>query len=255
MPLKKGYSKKTISENIARMRREGYPATQAVAAAMSTARKAFKRSHSGGMRAGPKKKNPGRLGDRNRTNLYVVTALHWPQPGKKGKLYLWDGAALRAGKEGRKRAVLYPTQAMAGHVARQVMRKLEERGISMYVVVAGNGALQGMRSNIQMAIRNRNPVPASKYEKIRKATELYRDFTGMEPQHIEEVDVKPVDVGIKIGSLDAIAYTTKRNGKTESYAHEFKRASRPLLGVSHDGKTILTSGGSFRFTDRGFVDR
>lgn len=37
MPLAKGKSKKTISSNIARLRREGYPGKQAVAIAYSEA--------------------------------------------------------------------------------------------------------------------------------------------------------------------------------------------------------------------------
>ena len=43
MPLKKGSSKKTIGKNISEMIRAGHPKKQAVAAAMSTARKSKKK--------------------------------------------------------------------------------------------------------------------------------------------------------------------------------------------------------------------
>lgn len=43
MPLKKGKSKKVISENIREMIASGHPQKQAVAAALNTARKSKKR--------------------------------------------------------------------------------------------------------------------------------------------------------------------------------------------------------------------
>lgn len=43
MPLKKGSSKESISENIARLMREGYPKKQAIAIAMSKAGKSWKK--------------------------------------------------------------------------------------------------------------------------------------------------------------------------------------------------------------------
>lgn len=91
-------------------------------------------------------------------------------------------------------------------------------------------------------------------QKLRRAKKLYRDFTGHDPDSIEEIDMPESDIAICVGTVDGILYSTVRDGEAESYIHEFDVHARPLLCVTHDGQAIVILGGGFSFTDAGFVD-
>lgn len=102
--------------------------------------------------------------------------------------------------------------------------------------------------------RVNNPVPPSKYAKMKEAIERFREFTGYDPQQYDVFEITP-DVALKIGELDGVLYTTIRDGKQESYIHKFKKKSRPLLAVSYDGTQLYILGGGYEFTERGIVDK
>lgn len=90
---------------------------------------------------------------------------------------------------------------------------------------------------------------------IEKAADLYRRFSGHEPESIGSVNLPAQPkTGIVIGTMDGIMYTTVRDGVEEKYIHRFAKRSRPLFVVSPDGKQIFVIGGSFDFTERGIVD-
>ena len=69
------------------------------------------------------------------------------------------------------------------------------------------------------------------------------------------VNEREPKVGLVIGKLDGVLYTTVRDGKRESYIHEFRARSRPLLAASSDGTQLRIVGGRFEFTDAGIEDR
>lgn len=95
---------------------------------------------------------------------------------------------------------------------------------------------------------------ARRQRALDEAKQLYRDFTGMEPDAVDEVSIPDVDAAVCVGTVDGILYTTTRDDEEESYIHEFSRNARPLLCVSHDGQAMVILGGGFTFTDAGFVD-
>lgn len=100
--------------------------------------------------------------------------------------------------------------------------------------------------------RRTNPTQASESA---SAAELYRKFTGHEPESLGEIELRPLPKSAAcIGTCDGILYTTVRDGVTEKYIHKFKAKDKPLFCVSPDGKQLLLVGGNYEFGERGIVD-
>jgi hypothetical protein len=91
---------------------------------------------------------------------------------------------------------------------------------------------------------------------IQAASNLYERFTGHTPESVGKIKLPPMPkVGVVIGEIDGVMYTTVRDGVEEKYIHKFSRRSKPLFVVSPDGKQIFLVGGQYNFTERGIVDQ
>jgi hypothetical protein len=100
-----------------------------------------------------------------------------------------------------------------------------------------------------------NPAPRQN-EELEKAAKKLQDFSGHPVQHLESAYSRSSQkTGLIIGELDLVGYRAKRDGKTERYGHHFRKASRPLLAVTSDGKQLHIVGGRYEFTEAGIEDR
>ena len=102
--------------------------------------------------------------------------------------------------------------------------------------------------------RKGNPVGPTQRE-VELAAGRFKDFTGHDAEHVDKVRLPRPKVGLVIGEMDGVLYTTVRDGKQEKYIHEFRKKSRPLLVSSHDGDSLHIIGGEYEFTERGIEDR
>jgi hypothetical protein len=109
-----------------------------------------------------------------------------------------------------------------------------------------------------------NPVPPSTRaglsrvtrSALEKAKSLYERFSGHDAVEVGTIRVPDMPaVGVAIGEVDGILYTTVRDGVTEKYIHKFAKRDRPLFVVDSTGKTLYLVGGNYTFTERGIVDR
>jgi hypothetical protein len=83
---------------------------------------------------------------------------------------------------------------------------------------------------------------------------LFKTFHGREPRPSEIVLVKPAGdegaLALVVGSALSLGYRALGDGK--SYYHEFA-STLPKVCVTGDGKQVFLVGGSYTFTDRGFI--
>lgn len=83
----------------------------------------------------------------------------------------------------------------------------------------------------------------------------YREFTGHEPATLDIIDLPETDVDAwRLGQMTAIAYKTRRDGKTEHYIHEFKSGYGPDIHIANQGRDVYLTDMKARVTEKGFED-
>jgi hypothetical protein len=113
-----------------------------------------------------------------------------------------------------------------------------------------------MSGRVPPSSRAKSRRPISHDAEIKRAARLFERFTGHEAEEVGRVKVPAIPkVGVIVGDLDGVLYTTVRDGITERYIHEFAKRDKPMLVVSPDGKSIHVIGGRYTFTERGIVDK
>ena len=91
---------------------------------------------------------------------------------------------------------------------------------------------------------------------LARAADLYERFSGHQAEAIGKIRVPDIPkIGVAIGEIDGVLYTTVRDGVTEKYIHKFHKNDKPLFVVSPDGKSMYLIGGNYTFTERGIVDK
>jgi hypothetical protein len=94
--------------------------------------------------------------------------------------------------------------------------------------------------------------------KLDKAIEFYQDFHwGDEAGRIVKRKIPaPPKVGVKLGKLDAVVYSTSKGGEKATWEHEFGEdgGKRPDLVMDVDNKRLHIVGGTYDVRREGIVD-
>lgn len=89
-----------------------------------------------------------------------------------------------------------------------------------------------------------------------KAAALAAKFHGRAPTEFQRVRIPRMpDALACIGRISVVQYVAERDGKMYEFRHKFKVSARPHLCVSPDGQIVYMIGGSWTFTQDGFVDK
>ncbi len=90
---------------------------------------------------------------------------------------------------------------------------------------------------------------------IARAVRLFTGFRGAKPAEVRPIRIPATPrVVLTIGELVGIIYLTERDGEMVQATHRFKKAARPILAVTPDGRTLLILGGDYRVTHNGIED-
>jgi len=145
-PLRQGYSRATVQKNVAEMKRKGYPEAQAVAAALRSARAAYRKKHPRGgfpahLQTASERKGHKRAGKKARKkNPSIVVSVRKKNPKRrkpeappKGDTprAKWIRAQMKKGRSKKQAAALWKgQQAMKRkrRAAKKVKRKRNPKG-------------------------------------------------------------------------------------------------------------------------------
>ena len=240
MPLKKGYGHATITFNIRALVASGHERTEAVVTALRFARASyFERYPAGALPLGLCYPKTNRL-----ARHYTDTGI----PIKNIPAHYSENPAPRKPKQRQTWNVI-----CNNHTVYTGIQTKEEAEKIAFQYRNAPGAVVKVRAKTEFL---ENPIDDTQ-RKIARGSKLAKDFSGHTAKPLGKFAFpENPGVGVAIGNVLGISYSTKRDGVNENYYHAFRNVnSRPLLVTSHDGKQLYLIGGSYSFTDRGIVDK
>lgn len=187
--------------------------------------------------------------------VYSIRAQRMTPQGKLvGPVLRFDGKNFSDNRP----AKVFADQLEAVRLGREMLKRFAILDQYRVTVDTGIGHVTATKKNPKRRAkgkRKRNPATPAHSAALQQARDKFRDFTGHTPKVVSRVNKRATKVALEIGDLDFVGYTTTRDGKREKYIHKFRKASKPRLAASHDGKQLEIVGGQYEFTEAGIEDR